>query len=156
MIDINLTGQWKTVKAAIPPMIEGGRGGSIILTSSLLGVAANAGFASYAAAKHGVVGLMRTLALELGPHKIRANSIHPCGVNTPMLLNDRMLHVFRPDLDDPSLEEVAEVLAPGLPLGIPWLEPQDVTDAVLWLASDESRYITGVTLPIDAGYLLKH
>jgi NAD(P)-dependent dehydrogenase (short-subunit alcohol dehydrogenase family) len=111
----------------------------------------------YVAAKHGVVGLMRTLALELAPDMIRVNSIHPTTVNTDMIQNSAAYELFAPDL--PAGERTAEVLGPRFQalnaLPIPWVEPVDISNAVLFLASDEARYITGVTLPVDAGSLVK-
>jgi NAD(P)-dependent dehydrogenase (short-subunit alcohol dehydrogenase family) len=110
---------------------------------------------SYVSAKHGVVGLMRTLALELGPHKIRVNSIHPAQVNTPMIMNDTIMRLFRPDLDSPTADDFAAASQLTNVLPIPWVETIDISSALLFLASDEARYITGVTLSVDAGSLLK-
>jgi (+)-trans-carveol dehydrogenase len=157
MIDVNLTGVWHTVKAAVPHIKAGGRGGSIILTSSTAGLSAFENFAHYVAAKHGVVGLMRTLALELAPDMIRVNSVHPTSVNTDMIQNSMTYGLFAPDL--PENERTKETLAPRFQtmnaLPIPWVEPIDISNAVLWLASDEARYVTGVPLPIDAGATTK-
>ena len=105
ILDINLTGVWHTAKAAIPHLIEGGRGGSIIITSSVGGLKGYGNVGHYVAAKHGVVGLMRTLALEMAPHMIRVNSIHPTQVNTDMIMNEAMYTVFRPDLEHPTSED---------------------------------------------------
>jgi (+)-trans-carveol dehydrogenase len=154
MIDINLTGYWHAVKAAIPHLRAGG-GGSIILTSSYAGLKAYLNTAHYTAAKHGVVGLMRTLALELAPDFIRVNSVHPTMVNTPMVMNPPTYRLFRPDLENPTADDATGVLRALNALPIPWVEPVDISNAVLWLASDESRYVTGITLPVDAGALLK-
>jgi SDR family mycofactocin-dependent oxidoreductase len=157
MIDTNLTGVWHAAKAAIPHLRAGGRGGSIILTSSTAGLKALQNMAHYVAAKHGVVGLMRTLALELAPDMIRVNSVHPTGVNTDMIQNAPTYALFAPDLEekDRTKERMAERFQALDALPIPWVEPVDISNAVLWLASDESRYVTGVTLPVDAGSLLK-
>jgi (+)-trans-carveol dehydrogenase len=155
MIDTNLTGVWHAAKAAIPHLIAGGRGGSMILTSSTAGLMALPNLAHYVAAKHGVVGLMRTLALELAPHFIRVNSVHPTGVNTPMVQNEASMRLFLPDVENPTAEQYAEVMGSLNALPIPWVEPRDISNAVLFLASDEARYITGVTLPVDAGSLAK-
>jgi SDR family mycofactocin-dependent oxidoreductase len=155
VIDTNLTGIWHTVKAAIPRMVEQGTGGSMVLTSSVAGLQATANAAAYVAAKHGVVGLMRTLALEMAPNFIRVNSVHPTSVNTDMIQNDATYRLFRPDLENPTREDVGEAFAGLNALPIFWVEPRDISNAVLFLASDEARYITGVTLPIDAGALLK-
>jgi len=151
MIDVNLTGVWHTAKAAVPHLIQGGRGGSIIMTSSTAGLMGFPNFAHYVSAKHGVVGLMRTLALELAPHMIRVNSVHPTSVDTDMIHNKATYDLFAPDLDNPTREQVGERFQELNALPIKWVEPRDISNAVLFLASDEARYITGVTLPVDAG-----
>ena len=155
MIDINLGGVWKTVKAGVPHILAGGRGGSIILTSSVGGLKAYPHTGHYVAAKHGVVGLMRTFAVELGAQNIRVNSVHPTNVNTPLFMNDGTMRLFRPDLENPGPDDMKVVgqLMHTLPIG--WVEPEDIANAVLFLASDEARYITGVTLPVDGGSCLK-
>ena len=155
MIDVNLGGVWKTVKAGVPHILAGGRGGSIILTSSVGGLKAYPHTGHYVAAKHGVVGLMRTFAVELGQHNIRVNSLHPTNVNTPLFMNEGTMKLFRPDLQNPGPDDMAVVaqMMHVLPTG--WVEPEDISNAVVFLASDEARYITGVTLPIDAGSCLK-
>ena len=157
MIDVNLSGVWKTVKAGVPHILAGGRGGSIVLTSSISGLKANLfpHLGHYVAAKHGVVGLMRTFAVELGQHMIRVNSVHPTHVNTPMVMNEGAFRMVRPDLENPGPDDVAPFFQMSHTLPIPWVEPEDISNAVLFFASDESRYITGVTLPIDAGSCLK-
>ncbi|MGQ0465077.1 MAG: mycofactocin-coupled SDR family oxidoreductase [Sporichthyaceae bacterium] len=152
MLDVNLTGVWKTVKAAIPSMIERGRGGSIILTSSLAGVLPFANIAHYVAAKHGVTGLMRSLALELAPYNIRANSLHPTVVNTDMIHNEASYNLFLPHLGpNPAMADVSGALRYMQALPEPWVEPRDMANLVLFLASDESRCITGTTQVIDLG-----
>ncbi|OBI16067.1 mycofactocin-coupled SDR family oxidoreductase [Mycobacterium sp. E2497] len=155
MIDINLTGVWKTVKASAPHIIAGGKGGSIILTSSVGGLKAYPHTGHYVAAKHGVVGLMRAFAVELGARNIRVNSVHPTNVNTPLFMNEPTMKLFRPDLDNPGPDDMLVVgqLMHTLPIG--WVEPRDISNAVLFLASDESRFITGITLPVDGGSCLK-
>jgi len=155
MIDVNLSGVWKSVKAAVPHILAGGRGGSIILTSSVGGMKAHPHTGHYIAAKHGVVGLMRTFAVELGQHFIRVNSVHPTQVNTPMALNDATFRLFAPDKENPGPEDFAPVSQMMHTLPVPWVEPEDISNAVLFFASDESRYVTGVQLPVDAGCLLK-
>ena len=151
----NLTGVFNTVRAAVPHLIDGGRGGSISLVSSSIALRAQPGLGPYGSAKTGVIGLMRALALELGEHSIRVNSIHPTTVNTPMLINDINFRLFRPDLENPQLEDVVPVYRTLNVLPVPWVEAEDVANAVIFLASDEGRYITGVALPVDAGYALK-
>jgi SDR family mycofactocin-dependent oxidoreductase len=155
MIDINLTGVWHTTKAATPHLISGGRGGSIVLTSSVGGYKAYPHTGHYIAAKHGVIGLMRTLALELGEHMIRVNSVMPTQVNTPMVMNEQTFRLFAPHKEHPGPEDFAPISQMMHTLPIPWVEPVDVSNAVLYFASDESRYVTGVSLPVDAGSLLK-
>lgn len=150
MLDVNLTGVWQTCKAATPHLIDRG-GGSMILTSSIAGLRGLVGVAHYTAAKHGVVGLMRSLAKELAPHQVRVNSVHPTNVDTPMIQNDMVRKVFRPDREHPTREEFAEAAMSMNMLSIPWVEPIDIANASLFLASDEARYITAVTLPVDAG-----
>ncbi|MCS5719956.1 mycofactocin-coupled SDR family oxidoreductase [Herbiconiux sp. CPCC 205763] len=155
MIDINLGGVWRTAKAAIPHLRAGGNGGSIILTSSDAGIFAYPNISHYVSAKHGVVGLMRTLALELAPDFIRVNSIHPTTVDTPMVQNDAIYRLFRPDLENPTKQDFADAAIAMNALPIPWVEAVDISNAVLWLASDEARYVTGVMLPVDAGAAVK-
>src|ERR1700712_5265685 len=155
MIGVNLSGVWKTVKAAVPHLISGGDGGSVVLTSSVGGLKAYPHTGHYIAAKHGVVGLMRTFAVELGQHSIRVNTVHPTHVCTPLLMNEPTYRLFRPDLENRGPEALAPICQSFHFLPIPWVEPVDISNAVLFLASDEARYITGVTLPVDAGSLLK-
>ena len=155
MIDVNLSGVWKTVKAGVPHLISRGEGGSIILTSSVGGLKAYPHTGHYIAAKHGVVGLMRTFAVELGQHFIRVNSVHPTNVNTPMFMNDGTMKLFRPDLENPGPDDLKVVAQFMHVLPIGWVEPVDISNAVLFLASDESRYITGLPLTVDAGSMLK-
>lgn len=155
MININLTGVWHTTKACVPHIIAGGRGGSIVLTSSVAGLMAYGNIGHYVASKHGVVGLMRTLAVELGPHSIRVNSLHPTQVDTEMIMNDATYRLFEPDSPTPSREGFAPISQALHTLPIPWVDSIDVSNALLFLVSDDSRYITGVTLPIDAGVLVK-
>jgi SDR family mycofactocin-dependent oxidoreductase len=155
MLDINLTGVWHTAKAAIPHLLAGGRGGSIILTSSAAGIKGYQNIGHYVAAKHGVVGLMRTMSNELGPSSIRVNSIHPTQVSTPMLMNDNAMSMFLPGVVNPTMEALAAASQAMHTLPIPWVDAVDISNALLFLASDESRYITGVALPVDAGVLTK-
>jgi SDR family mycofactocin-dependent oxidoreductase len=155
VVDIDLTGVWHTIKAVVPAMIDAGRGGSIVLTSSAGGLQGITNMGHYVAAKHGVIGLMRTLANEVAPHRIRVNSVVPGTVNTPMAMNEPVLRLFRPDIEHPSVEDVTEVMTTMHAIPIPWLEPIDVSNAILWLASDEARYVTGAVVPVDAGWINK-
>ncbi|MDT5138095.1 MAG: hypothetical protein QOD58_2357 [Mycobacterium sp.] len=155
MIDVNLSGVWKTVKAGVPHILADERGGSIVLTGSVGSHKALAYTGHYIAAKHGVIGLMRSFAVELGQHSIRVNSVHPSQVNTPMTMNDVTFRLFRPDLENPGPEDFAPFSQMTHTMPVPWVEAVDISNAVLFLASDESRYVTGVSLPVDAGALLK-
>jgi SDR family mycofactocin-dependent oxidoreductase len=154
VIDVNLTGVYNTIKVAIPTMVKQGTGGSIVLISSAAGLAGvgspDAGSIGYAAAKHGVVGLMRVYANLLARQNIRVNSIHPSGVDTPMI-NNEFTRQWLADL-------VAQSDSPpdmGNAMPVEVLQADDIANAVAWLVSDQARYITGVTLPVDAGYLNK-
>jgi NAD(P)-dependent dehydrogenase (short-subunit alcohol dehydrogenase family) len=151
MLDINLTGVWHTCRAGAPHLIARGAG-AMILTSSIAGLRGLVGVAHYTAAKHGVVGLMRSLANELAPHHVRVNCINPTNVDTPMIQNDIVSSAFRPDLDSPPTRaEFADAARSMNMLAVPWIDPVDVANAALFLASDEARYITAITLPVDAG-----
>ena len=153
VIDVNLTGVYHTIEAAIPTMIEQGDGGSIVLISSAAGLtgvgSADAGSIGYAAAKHGLVGLMRVYANLLATQSIRVNSVHPAGVDTPMINNE----FIRSWLAQLAGSGSAQDLGNALPVSV--LQPEDIANAVAWLVSDQARYITGITLPVDAGYLNK-
>ncbi|MFC4128585.1 mycofactocin-coupled SDR family oxidoreductase [Nocardia rhizosphaerae] len=151
-IDINLTGMWHTVRAAVPALSDGG---SVVIVSSTNGIVGAASAAHYSASKHAVVGLARTLANELGPRGIRVNTVHPGSVATPMILNDTVYAKLRPDLDNPTRDDAAEALARRTILPVPWVDPVDISNAVLFLASDESRYVTGTQLVVDAGLTQK-
>lgn len=155
MIDINLTGVWNTCKVALPHLLEGGRGGAIVLTSSTAGLKGTANTIHYTTAKHGVVGIMRTLANEFAPASIRVNSVHPTGVDTVMIQNEKTWGLFAPEDPSPSRETAAASFQNTNALPVPWVEPVDISNAILFLVSDEARYITGVTLPVDAGYTIK-
>jgi (+)-trans-carveol dehydrogenase len=155
MIDVNMSGVWRTVKVGVPHIRAGGNGGSIILTGSVGSLKALSNVGQYIAAKHGVMGIMRAFAVELGKYSIRVNSVHPTNVNTPMFVNEGTMRLFRPDLENPGPADM-DVAARGqhvLPIGM--VEAVDVSNAVLYLASDESRYVTGLALTIDGGSLLK-
>jgi len=151
LIDVTLTGVFVTIKAAIPHMIAAGNGGSITLTSSGAALISGGGFADYKAAKSGILSLTRTLACELAEHFIRVNAICPTAVDTPMIQNETLYRSFRPDLPNPGREDVKAGFQTMNLLPIPWVDAADVSNAIVWLASDAARYITGVTLPVDAG-----
>lgn len=152
-LDINLTGVWHTVKAGVPHI--GDHGGSVIIISSTAGIRGAVHSAHYTASKHALVGLARTLANELGPRGIRVNTVHPGPVATPMVLNEATYRRLRPDLENPTAADAAEVLQARNLLPVPWVEPVDVANAVLFLASDQARYITGTQLVVDAGLTQK-
>ena len=155
MIDVNLSGVWRAVKATVPAMIAAGHGGSVILTASVAAAKAFPNCGHYVAAKHGLIGLMRTAASELAAQSIRANAVLPTSVNTKMFVNDATVRLFRPDLENPTVDDAMAVSAMMHALPVPMVEPEDTAAAVLWLASDEARYITGVALPVDAGALIR-
>lgn len=153
-LDVNTVGVWNTVQAAAPAMIAQGRGGAIVVTSSSMGLTGRGGDGSgqmdgYIASKHALVGLVRAWAHWLAPHSIRVNSVHPSGVATPMVLNDAVAALFTDPPDGSGTGQVPDV-GNLLPVGL--LEPRDVTAAVAWLCSDEARYVTGIALPVDAGF----
>ena len=152
-LDINLTGVWHTVKAGVPHI--GADGGSVIIISSTSGIRGMPNNAPYTASKHAVVGLARTLANEFGPRRIRVNTVHPGAVRTPMVLNEATYRRLRPDLENPTAADAAEVLMARNLLPVPWVEPVDVANAVIFLASDYARYITGTQIVVDAGLTQK-
>lgn len=149
-LELILVGTWNTLQVTVPGMVEAGRGGSIVLTSStssLKGfIGGTGGLDGYTAAKTGLVGLMRFYANHLAPHRIRVNTIHPTGVNSGMVLNEAFA-AWAATVPDPT------VLANPMPLEL--LEPDDVAGAVAWLASDDARWVTGVALPVDGGFVNK-
>jgi SDR family mycofactocin-dependent oxidoreductase len=143
MIDINLTGVWNTMRATIPLMIEHGNGGSIVLTSSVAGIKSLPGQAHYSAAKHGVVGLCKSAAIELGEYGIRVNTLHPWGVDTLMAQDPvvgEMLEKY-----PGYMSSFGSILQPGMS------PPEDMADAVLYLVSDLSKSVTGTQLTVDNG-----
>ena len=150
-IDINLTGVWKTCKATVPHIVAGGRGGAVIITSSAATAMISGNIAHYTASKHGLIGFMRVLAKELAPHRIRVNTLHPTGVQTPMILNEPMYRLFRPDLENPGREDFESTARSHHALGVSSVEPQDVSAAVIYLAAASGRYVTGSTFMLDAG-----
>lgn len=153
VIDVNLTGVFHTIKAVVPSMIEAGRGGSITLTSSLAGLKGYSNIAGYVASKHGVNGLMRTLANELGEYNIRVNTVCPGLVHTEMMMNQPTYDIFRPELESPTKEDATEVFRSMQVLPTDWLDPSDVSEVIAWLASDAARYITGTAVPVDGGQI---
>jgi (+)-trans-carveol dehydrogenase len=155
VLDVNLTGAWHTLKAALPHL-RAANGGSIIITGSTAALHPLANAAGYVAAKHGVVGLMKSAALELAPDFIRVNAVHTGNVNTPMIRNPALYKLFLPDTppDQRTDEAVLPAVLAMSAMPVPWVEPEDVSNAVLWLASDEARFVTGLNVIVDAGRLL--
>jgi SDR family mycofactocin-dependent oxidoreductase len=155
MLDVNLTGVWHTAKAAVPHLIAQGRGGSMIFTSSIGGLKGVMQVGHYVATKHALVGLMRTMANELAEHRIRVNTIHPTNVDTHMIQNPGTWGMFAPDDPEPTQEKAMPGFLSLNTLPVPWVDPVDISNAVLFLASEEARYVTGVALPVDAGAVVK-
>ncbi len=151
MIDVNLTGVWKTLRASVPHVIAGDRGGSVVITSSLAAIYANAGTAHYSAAKAGLVMLAKVLAKELAPQNIRVNTIHPTTVATDMILNEPTYRLFRPDLEHPTRADFEEAALTLNKMPVPAIDAVDISNAVLYLVSDDGRYVTGTTHVVDAG-----
>jgi (+)-trans-carveol dehydrogenase len=157
MLAVNLTGVWRTVKAVLPSMIERGRGGSLVLTSSTAGLCGFGNMAHYTAAKHGVVGIMRTLVQEVSQYRIRVNTVHPTAVDTDMIQNEPMYRLFLPDAAPEELtrENYSKAFGALHALPEPWVEARDISNTVLWLASDEARYVTGQRIAVDLGFMEK-
>lgn len=151
VVGVCLTGVWHTVSAAVPSMIAAGKGGSVIMTSSAAAIKAAPQLSPYIAAKTGVIGMMRSMANDLAPYRIRINCVAPTAVPTDFVLNDRLYQIFSPDSPEPNLEDAKKVMRSMHPLGEPWIETQDISAAVAYLASDEARFITGIVLPVDLG-----
>ncbi|WP_433496977.1 mycofactocin-coupled SDR family oxidoreductase [Sphaerimonospora sp. CA-214678] len=151
-IDRFLTSTWRTVRAVAPVMIDSGRGGSIVMISSTSGLVGVPGMAHYVAAKHGVSGLMKACAIDLGPFDIRVNAVASSNVNTPMIQNPVIRAAWSGD-PNATEDEVVRAMSAMHILNVPWVEPVDVSQAVLWLASDEARFVTGSTVTVDAGAL---
>ena len=147
VLDINLTGLWNTIKAVVPPMIQAGNGGSIIAISSAAGIKAVPGCGHYCASKFGVVGLTNSLAVELGEFGIRVNSVHPYGTDTPMGNDLSMYKVFQ---DHPGY---IHSFSPGALPTDSLAAPEEISDIVVWLASDASSLVTAAQIPADKGYL---
>ena len=152
IVDVNLVGVWNTVRATAPRMIAQDRGGAIVLISSTQGLTGrggqgDAGLDGYCASKHAVVGLMRTFSHWLAPHRIRVNTVHPTGVDTPMVNNEELRDFYG---ERPSMRDAMKNL-----LDVELLEPVDISNAVAWLVSDAARYVAGVTLPVDAGFAVR-
>lgn len=151
-LDVNLTGAFNTAQAALPAMLKRGAGGSIMFTSSELAFRGAANAVAYSASKAGLMGMMRALAAELAPHSIRVNTIHPATVGTDMVFNQPTYDLFAPHKNGTAdVEDMKIALLNFHMLPMPLLDTQDISNAVLFLASDESRAVTSIALPVDAG-----
>lgn len=155
VIDVLLHGCYYTCKAAIPYLVEGGRGGSIIITSSTAATRGAPRQVAYNIAKAGLTGLMISLANELAEHSIRVNTVNPSATLTGMIDNDAVAKAFAPEADNPTIAEFGELFEGLNLLPTPWCQPEDIANAVAFLASSDSRYVTGIQLPVDAGYLAR-
>jgi len=158
MIDINLNGVWHTIHSALPHLKADGTGGSIVLIGSVASFKGIQNLVHYVACKHALVGMTKALAAELGPERIRVNLIAPGNVDTPMVVNEATMSLILPEIEHPTREDAEREGSPfydtqALPTA--WLEAQDITNAILFLVSDEARFLTGAAIPVDAGYLLK-
>ncbi|MFI6149221.1 mycofactocin-coupled SDR family oxidoreductase [Streptomyces sp. NPDC051109] len=159
-LDINLVGVFNTVHAALPHI---GEGGSVILVGSVMAFTpygpedaiAGPGMGAYKFAKHTIVDYVTSLAAQLGPSGRRVNAVHPTNVDTPLLLNDTVYRTFRPDLESPTQEDALPVFASIQSMPVPYVSADDVSNAVVYLVSDESRYVTGTNIRIDGGALVK-
>ncbi len=152
MLEVNLMGAWHAAKAVATRLVAAGKPGSLIFTSSTTGVQAAGLTAHYGASKHGVVGLARTMAIELGPSNIRCNIIAPTGVNTTMIMHETLYRAFHPEMANPTFEDCKPLLEQHHMLPMSHIEPEEVSNAVLWLASDESRFVTAALIPVDGGF----
>jgi SDR family mycofactocin-dependent oxidoreductase len=150
MVATNLTGVFKAVRAVVPHMVRAGSG-RIVATSSMGGRMGMPNLAHYVAAKWGVIGLIKSVALELAPHGVTANVVCPATVDTPMAHNPAMYGLFCPDLVEPGRDEVRPAYERMNPMRVPWLDPRDVADAVAFLVSDGARHISGATIEVAAG-----
>lgn len=161
VIDVDLTGAWNTARASLRHILNAGQGGSIVFISSSAALVGCPNLAAYSAAKAGLVGLMQSMAVELGPQRIRVNTIHPTGVDTPMLQNNATYGLFVPDadlsngVDDATMERFRTGIIGLNSLPIPWVDPIDISNAVVYLVSDQGRYVSGTQLRVDAACAAK-
>lgn len=157
MIDINLSGVFRSVQPCIAHLRRNEDGGAIVLISSVAGLRGVLNIVHYSAAKHGLVGMMKTLAMELAQYRIRVNTVHPTNVDTPMIQNEFTRAVFFPEREPSTItkEEAEPAFAETNLLPIAWVAPEEISEAILFLVSDTGRHITGISLPVDAGYAIK-
>jgi (+)-trans-carveol dehydrogenase len=151
VIEVNVIGVWHTIKAAVPRMIEQGEGGAIVVTGSTASVSGITNLSPYAASKHAVLGIMRTAAKELGRYKIRVNAVMPGNCNTPMFDNEGIHRLYVPDAENFSMETFLQRASTMSPMRNPYVEPEDISNAILWLVSPTGHLVTGITLPVDGG-----
>ena len=151
VLDVNITGVWHTAKAAVPHMIERGEGGAVVMTGSAASIQGIPNLVGYVASKHAVLGMMRTMAKELGRYQIRVNAVMPGNCNTPMFDNDGIRRLYVPDAEVPDQETFLQRAASMSPMRNPYVEPQDVSEAIAFLVSPMGRLISGVALPVDGG-----
>lgn len=154
VIGVNLTGVFRTIRPALRPMINGGNGGSIVITSSCAGLTPYPNHVHYGAAKYGVIGVAQCLALELAAHRIRVNALAPSAVRTDLALNPVLFELFT-GRADATAEDAAPIFQNLNLIERPWIEPEEVSNAVVWLSGDEARAITGIVLPLDLGFMIK-
>ena len=150
VLDTNLTGTFNVIRAVASGMCER-RSGRIITVSSMMGRSANPTICAYAASKWGVIGLTKSIALEVAAFGVTVNAVAPGNVRTPMIENDWFVSMLRPDLDAPTFDDIAGPMSTLHPQAVPWLEPEEITAAVLYLCSDAARHITGTVMDINAG-----
>lgn len=155
VVDVNLTGVATSIRAVVPHMLERG-GGRILATSSSVAREGGPNNANYAASKWGVIGFVKSLAIELAPHNITVNAFAPMSVSTDMCHNQLTYKLFRPDLEEPTVDDVRDTFASLNPMGVPWLELADASAAMLFLASDDARYVTGTSFDVAAGWNAFH
>lgn len=153
ILDVNLTGVFKTVRAVVPHMRE--NGGSILITASAAGLIGLYGHPAYTAAKHGIVGLVKTMAAELSQHWIRVNAVCPTAVTTPLFMNQAHIKAFCGDDQSKTFDDMVWPATTLNLLPVPWIEPEAISAAMLYLASDDGKYVTGIALPVDAGMTIQ-
>ncbi|MFT4288933.1 SDR family oxidoreductase [Nocardioides sp.] len=154
VLDINLNGVWRTIKAAAPSLLASTKSPSVIIIGSTCAVKGYATSGHYTAAKHGLTGLLKVLSAELAPKGVRVNMINPTTVDTPLIQVQSMYDAFVPPGQEPTAENFRQAMFGLHQMPIPWIDPEDVTAAVMWLASEESRYVTGAQLSVDGGAVL--
>lgn len=151
VVDVNLIGVWHTIKAAVPTMISQATGGSIVLTGSGASVLGIPNLGGYVATKHAIIGLMRTLVKEVSRYQIRVNAVLPGNCNTPIFNNDGIRRLYVPGAEEVSEELFVQRASAMSPMGQPWVEPEDIAEAIAWVVSPAARYVNGTVIPVDGG-----